>query len=175
MMDKMVVRLDKVKAVRAGHIYSVIDEANELQNGMVAKLDGLVEGERELQNIANPGTDSSLVLIANPEVNYEECRTAEKALGNYSIPAGTPARAYELGKTDIISISANGIDGTPVVGEFVIGQAGSKKLAAAEDVTNETFVVKVIDKESIGTTTAVGMPGVTGGETEFIVIEVVSN
>lgn len=175
MMDKMVVRLDKVKAVRSGHIYSVIDEANELQNGMVAKLDGLVEGERELQNIANPGTDSSLVLIANPEVNYEEYRTVENALGNYSIPAGTPARAYELGKTDIISISANGIDGTPTVGEFVIGQAGSKKLVAAETVTNETFVGKVIDKENIGTTTAVGMPGVIGRETEFIVIEVVSN
>ena len=175
MSKKSIVRLDKVKSVYGGHLYSVIDENNDLENGFVAKLDGLKDGERELYNIDHPGTDDPLVLIANPEVNYEECRATDKALGNFYIPEGTPARAYEMHRTDIISISEEGIEGEVEKGKYVIGQDNSYKLEIADSVDDETFVGKIKDVETIGTSTVTGMAGHVSNVTKFAVIEVVKN
>lgn len=187
-MSKGIIRLDKVKSVYGGHIYSV--RANvELENGFMGHLGDLVESdevqEREIYNFVQPTTESvskePLVLIAEPEINYSERTMSDYALGSFSIPKDKESRAYEISRTDIISYSDNLIDAidskTGVVkGNFVVAQNGSfklKEVASADLSGNETFVGKILNPEKIGTSTVVGMPGVISRVTTFIPIQVI--
>lgn len=142
------VRLDKCQAVYAGNIESVVHTA-ELQNGMVINLGDLKAGERELREVAVPATatlgSEEVLLVYSPEVMYDE----RKTLADFTIPAGTPARAYHLTVGDIFTITDDGITGSTVVGQYVVPANGSLRLTAAADLSGGTrFAGKVIAKET---------------------------
>jgi len=181
MEKKGIVRLDKVKSCYVGHIYSV--QANEeLQNGFVGHLGELIDGEREVYSLVKPTTESikkdTIVLIANPEINYEERTMNDYALENYSIPANEASKAYELNKTDIFSVSDDMVDvidksNGAKKGNYVVAQDGSFKLKEVESLDGtEVFVAKILPLETIGTTTVIGMPGHIGRMTKFIPVQI---
>lgn len=179
-----VVRLDKVNSVYDGHIHSVVYDADILENGMVGVVGDLLEGERELRKLEVPtGTDKPVVLIAHPEINYKEDRISDNALENFFIPKGKPARAYDLIRGDIFSVSkkmVTPLDETKGVEKgAMLSTANGSLLLTEVDASaltgEEAFLAKVIDKEVVGTATVVGQAGVISRVVEFIVVEVVRN
>ena len=185
MSNKSVLRPDRIKSQRVGHIYNCVQADDDLENGFVGILGDLVPGERELYNFVKPTTagfaTTPLVLVFNPELRYEQYVTTDNSLTKYYIEAGTPFNAYELQRTDIFSVSDVGIDtidGTGgTVGNYVVPQNNSYKLKEVDSIEGITsaFVGKIIAKESIGTTTYVGSAGNASNIINFIVIEVVKN
>jgi hypothetical protein len=172
-----VVRLDKVKSIYHGNIFSVVHNA-VLENGFVVTRGALKSGERELYAVAVPTAGAGdLAIIAAPEVVVDNRFIKDNALENFSTPANTPVRAYELAKGDIVSISYDALTllgSAPVVNNYVVAQAGLK-LKEAASVTTEKFQGKIIGLEQIGVPTVVGQSGVIQRITKFAVIEVLSN
>ncbi len=170
-----VVRLDKVKAVYHGNIFSVKHSA-DLENGQVVKLGTLAD--RDLYNVVVPTAgDGDLAIIAAPEVVVDQFLLEKAALENFYTPAGKAVRAYGLEKHDIVSISYTALTllaSAPVVGNYVVADTGLK-LAEAASVTTEKFVGKIIALEQLGVPTVVGQAGVIQRITKLAVIEVQSN
>lgn len=181
-MANSVVRLDKLKSVYGGHIYSV--EAPEaLQNGFVAALKGLKAGEREVYEIEKAGTDKPVVLVAHSPIIYDNARMGANSEQNYEIESGEVVRAYELQPRDIFSVTKEGLNligADAVVGNYVVGNGTDFKLTevAELDTVNpgsETFVGKIVRIDTIGTTTATGQAGSVGRVLNYVVIEVQKN
>lgn len=181
-MANSVVRLDKVKSVYGGHLYSV-RAPQEMQNGMVAHLKGLETGEREVYEINKPTTASiktdGLVLIAHSPIIYDESRMGNNNEQNYVIAQGEAVRAYEISTRDIFSVSKEGLDllaTNAVAGNYVVAQNGSFKLKEVAAVAgDEAFVGKIIRQDQIGTRVNVGEAGTVGGALTYVVIEVLKN
>jgi hypothetical protein len=180
-----IVRLDKVKSVKCGHIYNVQNDA-ELDNGSVGYIGALLDGEREIYALEQFTTEKiateSIVLVAAPEIVYDESTYAKKKLSAFVNPAKTPVRAYELVAHDIFSVSddmVTAIDDTDdvvAVDNNVVAQNASFKLAEIATLAGtEKFVGKIIDVETIGTTVPVGAGGNVGTTTNLIAIEVIKN
>ena len=177
-MAKSKVRLDKVKAVKSGNIFSVV-AAEELQNGFVGVLGDLETGEREIYELVKPATatldETPVVLVASPEVNYNESGATNRSLGAFSIAANETARAYELQKYDIFSVSVEGVTAlatTPVVGNYVTIANGTYKLAESTTATTNAFTAEIIGLEEIG------VPVIEAGQAgygKFVVCQVVKN
>lgn len=178
-MANAIVRLDRVRAVYSGHIDSVVYNAGILQNGFVGVVGGYVSAaDRELRTFVQPTAGAgSLVLIASPEIVKSEYVTTDNALENFSIPAGTAARAYHLESGDIFSVTTDGltlIGADAAVGNYVVADAGFK-LKEVAATTTEKFVGKILAVETLGTPTLVGQAGVIARINKYVVIEVVKN
>jgi hypothetical protein len=175
-MANSVVRLDKLKSVYGGHIYNVL-APEAMQNGFVAALKGLKDGEREVYEIEKAGTDKPVVLIAHSPIIYDDARMASKSEQNYSIEADEVVRAYEVNKHDIFSVTKEGVDligADAVAGNYVVAQAGSFKLQEVDTLAGtEAFVGKIVRQDQIGTTIATGQFG--GRILTYVVIEVIKN
>jgi hypothetical protein len=149
-MSNPIVNLDKLQAKKNGNLES-LQYTSDVPNGYVAHVGSLVSGTRNVFNAVLPTTASiantEVVLIASPEYNY----LPGKSLEDFINPAGLNMRAYHLHAGDIFTVSDDAIDGTTVVGQYLIPQNASMKLAAAADLTGGTkFAAKVIDKKTIG-------------------------
>lgn len=171
-----VVRLDKVKSVYNGNIFSVVYNGGTLQNGQVGKVGSLVAGERELRTLVAPTAgDGGLVLIAHPEIVYQQFRTIDNALDNFVINAGQATRAYDLQKYDIFSVSTDVVTGTAVKDKFVVADNGFN-LKVVDSTTTEGFVGQIIALESIGVNNfTTGQNGLQQRVTNFVVVEVQKN
>lgn len=176
-MANSVVRLDKLKAVQGGHIYSVL-APEALQNGFVAALKGLKTGEREIYEIEKAGTTKPVVLIANPAIIYDNARQGANSEQNYVIENGEIVRGYELQPRDIFSVTKEGLTllaTDAVVGNYVVGDGATFKLKEAAAVTTETFVGKIVRIDTVGTTVSTGQAGAVGRVLTYVVIEVQKN
>jgi hypothetical protein len=175
-----VVRLDNLAAIYgAGHIYSL--QATEVvQNGFVGKVGNLLANEREVRSFDKPSavaTDKA-VLVAQDEIIYDQSRTSQGNLKNFSVAIGKVFRAYELKEGDVFSVSKDVVDALAtnvVVGNKVILQNASYKLKEAASVTTEKFVGRIEAVEQIGVATVTGAPGLVGGVTDMVVIRVEKN
>lgn len=189
MSDYGILRLDRVVSAKVGSIESMVHD-DVLQNGMIAMVGGLVEGEREIREVIVPTSvkleQEPVVLIGAPEVRYEEYTRTDNALEKFATPAGEPARSYWLKQADIYSVSENMVtpldgDAGPQVGNFVVAQDGSLIVAEIETPTysDYAFLGRIIDLESIGTSHVVG--GDASGQIvmsrimNLVVIEVYKN
>ena len=158
-MDKnyTVVETSKLAAVRGGaHIYSVISD-EDIQNGHIGYI-GLLSDEVEGQETyefgvfdANTVGKKRVVLVANPEWDYDECRKTNQALYNYINKAGVAFRAFDLIDGDKFAISASGFDASGVEsiekGQYVVvaADATTLKIVASEDETADEGFVGVIE------------------------------
>lgn len=117
-----VVETSKINAtyLGGGHIFSVVDEANAMENGTIVALGDPVEktGNEEYK-AATPVKGSQVVLIANPALIYDQSTTAGQAEYNYQIEAGDSARAYTLAPRDMYGVS-----------EYLITKASGDKVTA---------------------------------------------
>jgi hypothetical protein len=175
-----VVRLDNLQAVYGGaHIHSA--QASEtIQNGHVGVVGNLLAGEREVRAFDKPAdlAVAKASLVAEDEIMYDQTRRSQNNLKNFEIEAGKAFRAYDLAENDVFSVSKDAIDALAadvVVGNKVVLQAASHKLAEASAVTTERFVGRIEAVEQIGTTTVTGAPGVIGGVIDLVVIRVEKN
>lgn len=141
------INLEKVQAIYVGNIDTVQHDA-VMKNGYVCNLGAKVTGNPEAFVVATPATATlgteEVVLIASPEVMYE----ANKNISDFEIAANKPARAYHLTVGDVILFSDDLIDGTPVVGQYVIPQNGSLKLVAAADLSGGTRLAFKVDAQT---------------------------
>lgn len=173
-----IVRLDKVQAVQTGNIVSV--QADKvMENGMIVKVGSLLEGEREIYKAEAPTAVDPVAVLAAPEINYDECRTVNKALEHFTNEANKPIRAYNLVKDDIISVSKDLV--TPlsskvVVGNVVIADTGvANKFKEAAEASTEAFVAEIIGTEIVGGTTVITSTGAISRATEYVVLKVKKN
>lgn len=135
------VNLDKIQAKGDGNIVSVVSEDTVLPNGALVALGELKDGERELFEAVAPSDTEELLLVAAPEVKYDE--TSDQL--DYETEAGVPVRAYHLKKGDLFQAEQALFDATPAKGDVVTGNAThGYKVAAGTEKT--TFKVEALTK-----------------------------
>lgn len=126
-----------------------------IDNGCVVKLDGLMDGEREVWKGVTPAANTPLAdiaIIATPEVMYDE---RKKNLDEFENEAGTIARGYIVHHTrNIFSVTKDalniGAGVTPAVGYVAELMAGTKLNIVATATASSTVVGKIIAIETAG-------------------------
>lgn len=123
-----------------------------IENGNVLKVGGLLDGEREIHEGVVPAAGdalSDIVLIASPEVMYDE---RKRNLDEFINEADKPCRGYHLHKGDVFSVTKDALDGaaTPAVGNIVELKAGTKLNVAATLTANSTQVGTIIAIDVVG-------------------------
>lgn len=130
--------------------------ATDIDNGCVVALDGLMDGEREVYKAVTPKANTALskiVVIANPEVMYDE---RLKQLEDYYNEAGKVIRGYIPQKdTDVIAVTAECLEftGVPAKGWVVELTAGVKMKAVQSATTSSTKIGEIIGIETVGART----------------------
>lgn len=124
-----------------------------IENGNVLLVKNLIEGEREIHVGAAVAANSPLsevVLIASPELNYDE---RDKALDDFRNEADGPAcRGYHFHNADNFSVTKAALDGKaePAVGDVVELKAGTKLNVAASATSGATRVGTINEIEVKG-------------------------
>lgn len=180
-----IVRLDKVSSIRNGHIESVksATASLKLQNGFVGVAGALAKGEREIRVFEKPSDESAkIVLIYNPEINYDESTRTSYALEAFEgLDASVASRAYTIERGDIYSVSKDAITlaskDSLKEGNYLIPQAGSHLLKEVSALvgTEKGFIGRIAGVERYGTPTVVGQAGVIQRVFELVVIDVIQN
>ena len=146
MADKYaVITREKMASEFDGTLRVAVKINEELQNGSVVVVGDLVAGEREVFATSAPEADTTIdeiAILTSPEVVADE---RKKNLSDFVNPVTKPATADYLVKRDIFSLTAEGFDGTPAVGNVVELQAGSYKFNAVASATGATVVGKIVD------------------------------
>lgn len=112
--------------------YDAEGKVAEVENGVIVKLQGLEEGEREVHKAIAASAGDSLnecAIVAAPEVMYDE---RKKNLDEFINEAGKAVRGYIPHARNIFSVTPEGfVDGTvPAVGAEV-GIGANGKIDAA--------------------------------------------
>ena len=164
-----VVITNKMQATKAGNIesvkyYDAQDDPAAIDNGHVLMLDGLDAGEREIKRgIAPAAVTDEVVLVAAPELIYDEQFKADGGLDDFQNEADRPARAYHLYRGDIFSVSdgaINALGAAPVVGNMVVVDPGETMLvevAPGNIPANAKFIGEIIRKDVLGTAFAMNV------------------
>ena len=134
-----------------------------IENGNVLKVGALVGDatngyEREVKIGSAPAADDtldSIVLVASPEVMYDE---RKRNLDEFINEAGKIVRGYHLHSGDIFSVTKLALDGaeTPAIGDVVELKAGTKlnvKAAATGATSGSTVIGSIIAIDVVGRNT----------------------
>lgn len=150
-----VTRLDKIAGT---HLESVKHTA-VLKNGQFVQLGALVDGETQEYSVALATTDADLaqefLLHATPEVMADP---RQSGLKHFQVDIGDAGRVYHLVKGDVITLTADLFEGTPVVGQYAVPQLNSVLLEASVDgktagvagQVEPSLVLEVIRKTTLG-------------------------
>lgn len=173
MAKKSVVRLDDPRfAGRDADVFSVRSDKT-LQNGFVGKLGNVEEGNRDIRALEETATGDSVVLVANPALVYDNNRLGSGHESEYEMEAKEAVRAYGLHPTYVFSVSEEAIEGTAVVGEYLVAGTGNKLVPLDTLTGSETgFVGKVVREDTVGGALALN---VTQTPTKYIVIDTIQN
>lgn len=161
-MNYAVVETSKIAAVYGGgHNYSLISE-DDVMNGALGYVGDLVEDVEGLETheflaptaeLINKG---KVILVANPEWNYDESSITNQARYNYINEAGKIFRGYDLIAHDVFALSAPGFNlggaDAPAIGKYVIAEAGKTTLKMVEKagIANQGFYGKIIGSAKRG-------------------------
>ena len=156
-----VVETSKIAAVRGGgHMYSLISDV-DVENGhigyvgdMAADVEG-IETHEFLAPTADLINKSKVILVANPEWDYDECKRNNQALYNFVNEAERPFRGYDLMAHDMYAVAAGGIDageGEIEIGKYVIAQDGKTtvKMVDEADIAGQGFYGKIVGSAKRG-------------------------
>lgn len=148
-----VVRLDNMQGTTVGTKLRSAkffkDEVKSpVENGVLVELGGLLEGERELVKAVAAKAETKkgkLALVASPEVIYET--SLQYNLENFRNEADEAIRCYILCANDIFSVSVEGFEAKPTVGQGIVaGADGKMKAGALSDASiGEVKAVDVVD------------------------------
>jgi hypothetical protein len=168
-VKKSVVRLDDSRFPN-GDVFSVRG-TEILENGFVGKLGAIEAGNRDVRALEVPEALDELVLIANPAMIYDNARMGSANEDNYEMAAGDVVRAYGLRKTFTFGVSKEGINGTAVVGQYLIAGAGHKLVPSAT-LPASGFAAIVVREDIAGGALSVNA---LQTPTVYVVLEVVQN
>lgn len=170
---RSVVKMSKVKSVYNGHTFSV-RTTQEMENGFFVKLGDIEANNIEVHGMTVPKTgDKGLVLIANPAIIYDnKARLGSDMERYYYMPSGEVVRGYEIVANDVFGISKLGIEGVPVVGEYLVAGNGVKLVPSATPPVGDAFYAKVIRFEKVGGALSINL---TQDATEYVMLEVINN
>ena len=169
MANKSVVRLDDSRFPNTD-IYSVRGTVI-LENGFVGKLGEVEAGNPDVRKLEKPAAGDKLVLIANPAIAYDNTRLGANLESEYNMAAGEAVRAYKPHATYIYSVTKEAINGTPVVGEYLIAGDGYKLVPSATPA-EAGFTAKIIRKDAVGGKASFN---VTQAPQEYFVLDVIAN
>ena len=121
----------------------------DIENGSVVKLDGLIDGEREIWKGITPSKDTPLeevVILGAPELHYDE---RKKNLDEFINKADVATRGYIPRTRNIFSVTKDGLIGkaNPDVGDIVELADGTKLNVAAALTSGSTKVGEIIQVE----------------------------
>ena len=156
-----VVETSKIAAVRGGgHMYSLISDV-DVENGhigyvgdMAADVEG-IETHEFLAPTADLINKSKVILVANPEWDYDECKRSNQALYNFVNEAERPFRGYDLMAHDMYAVTAGGIDageGEIESGKYVIAQDGKTTVKMVDEagIAGQGFYGKIVGSAKRG-------------------------
>lgn len=135
-----------------GHIYSVVDEANELENGMIVKLGKAID--RENYEISTPEDGDPIVLVLDVILPYNETTTADGFEIYYNFAKGKPVRSYNIIANDkfeiidyLVTSTIAGSGNLAVEGNYLVhdGNRKYKEIASGTDVSTYGFVAEIVD------------------------------
>lgn len=115
--------LDKMKAERGvGSIETVIATV-ALENGALVSLGDAVQGNREALEAIAPDPEKEHLLIARPEVKYNQFDKWDEL--DITTEAGTPVRALHIYSGDKYQAEQKLFVATPAVNDIVTGDAAT--------------------------------------------------
>lgn len=131
-----------------GHIYSVVDDNNELENGMIVKLGDAIDRENNKAETAENA--DPIVLVLDVIVPYDETTTEAAFEYYYNFAKGKCVRAYNIiphDKFSVIDYMITPLATTPVVGNYVVhdGNRKYKEVAADTGVDGYGFAAKIVE------------------------------
>ena len=134
----VVAESSRLKATTAGHIYD-LEMIENTDNGTIVAVGAHVEGQVFKAKAFANGDKPYLVLTPPLAYNGKKAWSDEKYFYNAN---GEVARAYELYKDDIFTVSADAFTGAPAVGKYV-----NSTYTVAEATTNiHGFVGEIIEE-----------------------------
>ena len=133
----VVAESSRLKATTAGHIYD-LEMIENTDNGTIVAVGAHVEGQVFKANAYAVGDKTYLVLTPPLAYNGKKAWSDEKYFYNAK---GEIARAYELHKDDIFTVSADAFTGSPEVGKYV-----DATYTVAESAPATGFVGEIIEE-----------------------------
>ena len=129
----VVAESSRLKATTTGHIYD-LEMIEDTDNGTIIAVGAHVEGQVFKAKTYAVGDKPYLVLTPPLAYNGKKAWSDEKYLYN---ARGEIARAYELHKDDIFTVSADAFTGSPEVGKYVDATYTVKESAPATGFVGE--------------------------------------
>ena len=129
----VVAESSRLKATTAGHIYD-LEMIEDTDNGTIVAVGAHVEGQVFKAKTYAAGDAPYLVLTPPLAYNGKKAWSDEKYFYNAK---GEIARAYELYKDDIFTVSADAFTGSPEVGKYVDATYTVKESAPATGFVGE--------------------------------------
>ena len=134
----VVAESSRLKATISGHIYD-LKMTEDTDNGTIVAVGAHVEGQVFKAKAYTAGDTPYLVLTSPLAYNGKKAWSDEKYFYNAN---GEIARAYELHKDDIFTVSADAFTGSPAVGKYV-----DSTYTVADATTNiHGFVGEIIEE-----------------------------
>ena len=134
----VVAESSRLKATTAGHIYD-LEMIEDTDNGTIVAVGAHVEGQVFKAKAYAAGDTPYLVLTSPLAYNGKKAWSDEKYFYNAQ---GETARAYELHKDDVFTVSADAFTGSPAVGKYV-----DSTYTVADATTNiHGFVGEIIEE-----------------------------
>ena len=133
--------------------FNASDKEAAIENGSIVKIGDLLDGQREVRKAVTPTASDEikdLVLVANPEVIYDESRY--HGLEEYINEAGKVVRGYRLHSGDGFSLTKEGFSGTPAKGKYLTVGTTTKPVVAASASTG-VVIGKINDVWTLGNDT----------------------
>lgn len=119
-----------------------------IDNGNILKAGALMDGEHEVLIGSNVATDTALsdiVLVASPEVMYDE---RKRNLEDYENVAGKVCRGYRLRSGDVFAVTSEAFSTAPSASHKVVELAAGTKLKPAASATAP--IGDIIAVETVG-------------------------
>ena len=139
----MLIRLDKVKATE--HIYNV-KLGDKTPNGAIVELGGHLDYDA-VEGAIPADIDNRLVMVVQEFMD----RTGLEVEDEMEFAKDKTVRGYAFEDGGEITITAKDIDGTAVVGEYLVPQVGSFKLKAsaskAGSLAFEVLAEEIMDEK----------------------------
>ena len=129
----VVAESSRLKATTTGHIYD-LEMIENTDNGTIIAVGAHVEGQVFKAKTYAAGDTPYLVLTPPLAYNGKKAWSDEKYFYNAK---GEIARAYELHKDDIFTVSADAFTGSPEVGKYVDATYTVKESAPATGFVGE--------------------------------------
>ena len=129
----VVAESSRLKATTTGHIYD-LEMIEDTDNGTIIAVGAHVEGQVFKAKTYAAGDTPYLVLTPPLAYNGKKAWSDEKYFYN---ARGEIARAYELHKDDIFTVSADAFTGSPEVGKYVDATYTVKESAPATGFVGE--------------------------------------